>query len=63
MTNSEQAENSEIVTNIEPSHNGPICPLYLKNSCPHGTSGKKLIDDKECDNNIDDKELSVNGIA
>lgn len=49
MTNSEQAENSEIVTNIEPSHNGPICPLYLKNSCPHGTSGKKLIDDKECD--------------
>ena len=53
QTNSKQTDNSnsnsEDAPNTKPSHNEPICPLYLKNSCPHGTSGKKLIDHKECE--------------
>ena len=33
--------------NIQAS-NSPICQLYLGNRCPHGTSGKKMIEGKEC---------------
>ena len=44
--NPDQTENSE---EAKTSHSGPTCQLYLKNACPHGTSGKKLIDDKECE--------------
>ena len=32
------------------SSNSPVCQLYLKNACPHGTSGKKEVDGHECSN-------------
>ena len=37
----------------EPSHNDSrdrVCPLYAKNQCPHGASGKVKVDGETCPN-------------
>ena len=38
----------EARTYIEPTHDVEDCPLYLKRICPHGLTGKRLIEGEPC---------------